>query len=446
MLLKYCKSNLKRAILLMAPFFFIACEKQNGELGFDQVIGGVSFTDVRTFDVITHSQNVDSLLVALPYDAQILLGGYGGNRLLGAREDAYTGTSFASFTSQMVLEQLNPDFSGITKLDSVNLILELNGSYGDTTQTMSIGVFSLAEGLNREDTVYSNFQPQEGQQLGALNNYTLRPDATVFYDTALIPPSIVIPLDTNFFTDLILGPNVGSNLSGNELFVEYFKGMHIRTTQVGGPMAYLNLLAANSRLLIYYQDQDGATQQFALRFTASGETTPIHFSMFSQDYANSIYTPNMQDSINGEMATYVQTMGGVATVLEVLSLNEIIDSGFVINRALIEIGTSRGTGSGLPPVSSLEVREFEGGRPNSATIDFTFGSSRGDGTLRLGELRDSRYVFDLTRHIFAITNQNRENLKMAIVPVSKATVANQTILEGGTRTNPLKLTVYYTKP
>jgi hypothetical protein len=139
-------------------------------------------------------------------------------------------------------------------------------------------------------------------------------------------------------------------------------------------------------------------------------------------------------------------MGGVATALKFnpAKLDSLSKEGIVINRALLEVSTAIGTGEAVPASNRLEIRELLGKGLGGRSIDFQ--DDRGGGELRLGVFRDNRYTFDLTQEIF--DNLNTAQFRtLALVPSSRTTSANRTILQGGS--SPLqkaKLIVYYTQP
>ncbi len=448
---KLIQKNVKRAIVLIAPFLFIACEKSagSGELGFNQVIGGQAGVDSLKLDVITYTRKVDSVLVALPFNDQVnLVGGYRGNRLAGRLVDPYLGVAEASIVSQMVLSQVNADFGDSPVVDSVNLILRYSGHYGDTSKLMSLEVFELAESLSDDSTFYSSFKPQLGTKIGGLNNFIPRPNSTITIDGETLPPALIIPLDVDYFQQNFADVGNGSfpSFSTNNDFIEYFKGIVIKAEDNSdGSILYFSLENSLSEAVIYFHNNSD-TSTIEVTFSQSLSRVPIGFSVFQQDYSNAAFDLQNQDTQNGELTTYVQSMGGVTTVINIPDLDTIVGKGWVINRALLELYTQRGTGSGLAPNARVEPREEEESSIGDRILDFTSGGGLGNGTIRVGQLRDNRYIFDLSRYVFSVANgEERDNL--IIVPTSFSTTANRTLLRGGSDpVEPAQLIIYYTKP
>lgn len=456
---------LKRAIVIMAPFLFIACEKPNEGLGFNQVIGSYADLDVLAFDsIISYTQGIDSLLVATD-ETQSSFGGYTGSRLVGSITDGHFGRTEASFVSEMILEDIDPNFGTNPVVDSVYLFLRYNGSYGDTSVPMNLEVYNLAEVIRPNGVVldvdsnvvdsayYSNYQPVEGEVIGGIQNFIPRPGVNVRIENALTGPTLKIPMDLNYFQQNFADVGNGSfaPFTTNSEFRKYFKGIHVKTTNTDGAILYFNLNTSNSRIKIYFHsDEDSTAQSVEMNFSQASSIQPVSFSIFNNDYSGTYpvsFDLNNINTTTGEPVTYVQAMGGVATVLEIPGLEDLRDSSILINQAILEIRKEMGTGLALAPPPSLEIREFTGRGPGASIRDFAAGNQgRGDGAFRSEEIKDGYYRFNITRYIFDVVNTG-ETKKLAVVPVSKSVAANRVILQGGYGAHaPVRLKIYYTKP
>lgn len=449
MKIQFGKLLKKRAILIIAPFLFLGCETDNGNIGEGTIIGLPLDADSMHLRIVSFTQKVDSVIVALNYSNQASIGGYIGNRIVGTMEYDFIGSAEASIVTQVVPVQLNMDFGDNPVVDSVKMFLRFNGQYGDTNKAMDLEVLEITESLSRDSSYFSSFKPVTGQKVGELLAYEPRPKSRVTNGSVIISPSVIIPLDNNYFqtkiADIADGSN--SNLADFDDFIEYLKGFQIKAVKGDGSMLYFNLSNATSRIVISYHN-DSDTNEAVLNFAQDKSSLPISFSVFSQNYDNVVNAISNPDTNSpGEMTTYVQAMGGVATVFKIPDVLNSLEEGAVINRAFLEVPVQRGIMSGLPPAGALEIRVMTSKGPSSTIRDFYFDSRQtGDGTLRLGELRNNRYIFELTEHIFEVINEDRSP-NLAIVPVSKGTTATRTILKGGNDPmDPIKLIVYYTKP
>jgi len=238
----------------------------------------------------------------------------------------------------------------------------------------------------------------------------------------------------------------------DEAFIEYFKGLYIRTVNTDGSIVYLNLNTTNSGIHLYFHDKTDTTNEakrVGFNFLQSNSPMPINLSTFKQDYigAPTAFNLSMQDSIGGEAVNYTQAMGGVYTVFEIPGLDSISNKGYLINQAILEIHKARGTGSGLAPNDRLEIRLFEDGVMNGTIKDFDAGNTlTGGGSLVSEPFRGGSYSFDITRYIFEVANGEKLS-KLAITPYLKSSVANRVILAGGTNSQtPMRLKIYLTKP
>ncbi len=72
---KYVTKLAHRAIILMAPLLFIACEKSTGEIGLDQVIDSKAVLGTRfAMPIVAYNASFDSLLSTGP--SQEIAGSY----------------------------------------------------------------------------------------------------------------------------------------------------------------------------------------------------------------------------------------------------------------------------------------------------------------------------------------------------------------------------------
>lgn len=438
----------------MAPFLFIACEKDNGQLGLNQVIDELAGLEKSSFPVISYTRPVDSVLVALPYDDQLSLGGYVGSRLAGSVVDPRFGKAEAGVVGQMILTQVNPDFGTNPVVDSVALYLAYSGHYGDTTKAMGLEVYELEEGLDRDSAFYSGFRPVAGNKIGEKLGFQPQPNSYIYTSSDTLAPRLKIDLDPAYFQSnfAALGNGSFQEFSNNEDFIEYFKGIYIKAAAGydDGSILYFRLTSGNSRLVIYYHNDNETGQQVALNFAQDKSTVPINFSIFNQDYTTypTAFDLNNPDSTDpGAQTTYIQSMGGVATVVKIPSIQPLLESNdVVVNRAFIEVLVEDQSTDIYAPSATLEIREMTENGPGAVIEDFQFGSSIGDGKLREDPEGNKKYLLEVTQHIFNVLNEGK-NPNLAIVPVNKSTTANRTILKGGNDpVQPVKLLVYYTKP
>jgi hypothetical protein len=444
------KSLFKRAIFLMAFFIFLGCEKPNEGLGFDTLIGDVPNAERVEYGIKTGVVKQDSILVAINYDAQLLLaGGYAQAKLLGTYVDPLFGLNKAEFISEVLLEDLNPQFSEDAIVDSVNLYLRTTDYYGDTNQTMRLEVHQLAEELSRDTSFYSSFAPGLGAKLGELTAFSPRPNTSLTVNEESTLPSFKIPLDVNFFQENFA--DQGSNFDAfttNEDFRTYFKGIKISVEAGEGAILTINSNSVYSQILIFYRQADSLEEssQLELNFAQDKSTKPIGFSTFQQDYIS--YPVAFDENDENTTEVYTQSTGGVFGTIQLEMVDTLMDKGYAINRAYLELPIKPGSAAGFRPHSALELREIdEEGEIGSLIDDFARG--QGGGSLLSGTLRDNKYRLEFTRTLFRLLNNTEPGETIpsfALVPVSKSTSPRRSVLNGGSNTfETPKLIVFYTK-
>lgn len=438
----------KRAILVMAPFvFLISCEKPTESLGFEQVIGSNVKADTLHIPVQTYTADVDSILVALTYNNQLRLGGYASTRIFGQYSNGIFGDAKAELLSELLPRQVNPDFGNNPVVDSVTMHLRLLDAYGDTTVPMDIEVYELADGFSKDSIFYSDYNPAEKRLLGSLSGYIPKPNTVVKSEDFIPAPHLSIPLDVSYFQSQFADVGDGNfeAFSTFDKFLEYFKGIKVKTT-AGGAVLYSLLNSNYSDVRIYFHN-DEDTSVVELNFDADRSVAPINFSTFSQDYSSAVFNLATQDTVKGEKRTYVQAMGGVTTAIKIdpSRIDSLTAEGLIINQALLKLSTAVGTGDPAAPAARMEIRDLEGKHLGARVLDFQ-GTSNTTGNLQLGQLRENSYTFDLTRHLFDVLNTG-ENNTLAVVPVNRSTAASRTVMQGGnTAHEKAKIIVYYTKP
>lgn len=453
----------KTAILAMASFLFIGCEKPNDELGFNQVIDGVPGAGVAIYDsLIAFTHDLDSILVGLSPEGQEALGGYTGGRLIGSMTAGHFGRSEASVVAEMALAETNIQFGDNPQIDEAFLYLQYSGFYGDTMKPMSFevyeldgklfpnGVFLDNEGVVVDSAFYSDYEPALGTKIGEILNTRPRPNSSITVNGETFEGGLKIALDTNFVRSKFIEAE-SSVYGSNQNFKDHFKGLYVKTTTVDGSMLYFNLSGASSGLYLYFHESGDTaySKNVTFNFLQSNDPQPINFNIFNQDYSGAYPVSFDLQNINlsGEAVTYVQSMGGVYTVFEIPGLDTLANKGYMVNQAILEVYKAQGTGSSLTPHSRLEIRKFERDTLGGVIKDFEAGSTlTGGGSFVSEPFRAGKYTFDMTRYVFRVAN-GEESGMLAIAPYFKSSVANEVILSGGAGSEkPMNLKLYLTKP
>ena len=324
--------------------------------------------------------------------------------LLGSYTDPVFGDVEAHFSTQLLLSESAVDFGDNPVLSSAVLHLTYAGYYGDSTQQMQIEVATLDESIFVDSSYYSNQTVDATNVLASHTFYPYESDP----DT-LGKYSLQIPLD-------VLGQSVldatSDDLADNTAFVEYLKGIQIRTTALSGSVVYFNLKDVDSRLEITYND----TLEFDL-VMGSGAARLNHFSQAHQ--------------LTDELA--VQSMGGY-------NLKMLLDTGLIsslqdslaakpINKATLTFQQTNATEQLEAHASLSLVRVDSSGSKLFVTDFFEGGEHFG------GELENNQYVFNISKYLSQLISEELPLEDLYLMPIGASVNANRTLFTGEVELN-----------
>ncbi|MBK6838261.1 MAG: DUF4270 family protein [Bacteroidetes bacterium] len=138
--------------------------------------------------------------------------------------------------------------------------------------------------------------------------FVSRPNTQVVVDSDSVAPALRIPLSL-VLADSIMALNGQSQLSSNDSWNDYFKGLYIRTNPPGtsgmGCISYFNFLT--SKMTLYYHDTDSLIKSYS--FTLAG----ARVNSFSHDYTGTSVASQVADSTAIDSLAFIQSMAGVKT-------------------------------------------------------------------------------------------------------------------------------------
>ena len=319
--------------------------------------------------------------------------------LLGAYTDPIFGDVEAHFSTQLLLSESAVDFGDDPVLSSAVLYLTYAGYYGDSTQQMHIEVAALDESIYLDSSYYSNQTVNATNVLAshAFYPYESNPDTLGKY-------SLQIPLD-------VLGQTVldatSDDLTDNTAFLEYLKGIQIRTTALSGSVVYFNLKDVDSKLRITYND----TLNFDL-IMGSGAARLNHFTQAHQ--------------LTQELA--VQSMGGynLKMLLDTSLISSLQDSlaDKPINMATLTLHQTGDTEYFAAHNSLSLVRVDSTGGKLFLTDFFEGGEHFG------GELENNQYTFNISKYLSQLIREELFIEDLYLMPIGASVNANRTLLTG----------------
>ena len=411
----------------------------------------VGFSD--TLSITAASFITDSVRTYTPFTSSQLL-----NYLFGNINDPIFGRSTASIYAQVYPESNSLEFSENTIVDSIVLVLpyDVDNFYGKAGgEEFGIEVLQLAEVLIEDQEYYSNQEVAVDPMPIGSAQPIVRLDSLEFIDyqgtdTATLKfPHHRISLDMAV-ADFLIGLD-SATYANDSLFLDAFKGLHLKPTTENEGMLSFDLLASTAGIYLYYHDTiDGPP----LRFLYDFDIQPtVRFTHYEHDYEEALVASFLNGPGTNDSLIFVQGMSGLDAKLEIPNVTDL--QGLVVNKAELEIYVANqgGNDDNFAPIRQLILTT-----PNSdgvpvavEDIEIILSQRRSLEDLFGGvPLLDpdggpTVYKMNLTAHFQDIIDGNRENV-LHITPFEKEETAYRTVLYGAE--HPLygmKLKLAFTK-
>tara|TARA_Y100000385_G_C13106086_1_gene647947 strand:+ start:3702 stop:5018 length:1317 start_codon:yes stop_codon:yes gene_type:complete len=429
----------RKGIILSATFLFsvfvmTSCKKKENILGQNTLAQDelLNSSGIDTFTLHTYTIQDDSISTGQPL--------YG---LLGSYNDPVFGTVNGEIYTQLNLSLLAPSFADLDSviIDSFVLSLRYNEHYGiPGNQTFEVFEITDTDGID-EDSTYYTFSTKTTDPVSWIpageEVIKMDPDAITVVGSDTVPTQLRIPLDTNkartIFEDFNSTP---ASFATNEDFVEYFKGLHIRTVNGlqapgDGGVFYFDLGSASSEAVVYYTE-NGVQKEFQFLINSS----TANFNHIDVD--NSM--TNVETVINtpsaGNLEFYAQAFSSRAVVSIPGIAN--IPANAVIHKAILELPIQYQTGANYYPGSALTVSRRES--TGSDSLIFT-------GAFAVYDDFTKQFDVDIRNHVQQIVNGEITDTDLVLSPLSFITSVDRVIFNGaqtGNKVQP-KISILYTE-
>ncbi|MDT8309562.1 MAG: DUF4270 domain-containing protein [Bacteroidales bacterium] len=426
------------ALLMVVIIFTIGCKKDD-ELGLDiiQKSGnqlGVNYTD--TLSVFAYSMIEDSIRS----DNYFL-------NLLGSYYDPLFGISNASVFTQLLLSSNSVDFGNAPVGDSLILYLQYAGFYGDSNVLHNVTVYEIDQGeiFDIDSNYYSN-QLLSHTNIVAQQQIMFNPTDSTVVDGVKKPALLRIKMDANGLTDKFINASGTAELSDNDAFLEFFKGLYIKvdpvTTESQGGIFYFNLGAENSQMILFYHNStDTLTYPFAISNAAARYN---HFDHNNYYEAKAEIKNQNLNGLNDNV--YLQAMGGIKIKLDIPWIKQLAsEQNIAINRAelIFRVDPNDMNASKYTPPSRLAIARINDEGENAFTSDYL------EGDTYLGGYYDKlkgEYRFRITRYMQDIIAGKYTNHGLYIMVSGAAVKADRVKLLGNTLASKnLTVEIAYTK-
>lgn len=423
-------SPYKVVVVVLAVISILSCKKPDGVgLEVQPPEEKLSIITANDSSCISYTVPEDSLLS--DEDNGALL------NLLGSYVDPVFGKTTASFLTQFILSKNAPDFGTNALLDSVVLILDYQGFYGDVspaTGAQQIKVYELTSSIEKSKSYYTSFNPLPYiEETTFIADYTTVPNPV---DT--IP--LRVPLNVSF-GQRFFDPSNSSNLTDNAGLLSFFKGLYITThnpfqNEGEGAILYFNLLNGASKIRFYFHNTNGPST-----FDLIINNDCARINVFQHDYSLSPGIINqLTDPTLGQSKIYVQSMAGLKSKITFPSLEQWIDSMPIgINKAELEFSVLENSiDKYQPPSKLLLVALDENGKLMSTNAEFI-----GINYL-IGEYNtvSQKYRFNIFRYIQQVLAEKKKHFGFYLISENPTLSASRVVIEGGKN---IVLNLTYTK-
>jgi len=368
------------------------------------------------------------------------------HNLLGNYKDPVFGRVSAGFYSHVRLSSNNVDFGSNPIADSLVLTLAYKGYYGKLRK-LNVKVFEVIDDFYRDTVYYSNSLLNiNPQPIGSISLIP-RPTDSVYVDGQWTPPHLRIKLDNNL-AQRFLDESGSTNLTDNDAFVDFFKGLYVTSSPVfnEGSIMYFDLLNTLSQMTLFYKndENDSLKFNFVINDNCARLNTFNHY-----DYLDANYVLQQQiggDTLLGDSILYLQSMGGTKIKLFFPTFKNIQGlERIALNKAelIIPVETNDLTTEQYPlPERLTLVRITETGEP-AFIIDQFEGESHFRG---MYDANKKQYNFIITRHLQNIIANNIQDYGLYLMVSGAAINGGRAVLRGPKHSeNKITLKITYIK-
>ncbi len=281
---------------------------------------------------------------------------------LGSIKDPVFGITNAGFYSKILPISVSHRFGVNPVADSLILQLHYSTVYGDTNATLHLHVYEMKDDIYFDSIYYSNktvaVYPTDYADM------TFHPNKNNFYifgsDSLKDTVRDVLRVNLSNINMALATKLLKADttiLDSNLLFMDYFRGLYLKTDVVssGGALASFIPTSSKTILTLYYHNDSHDSLQYAYVLNGS----MAKFNHYQHDYSDAAPAFTNQvingDTTLGQKAFYVQGLAGVKSIIKFPHIRDLNKLGKVgINEAkLILPGAEATPYLSAPPKLSL---------------------------------------------------------------------------------------------
>lgn len=433
----------------MVLFFGITLTSCNSDVDTGEFVVGsdnlsvnnkVILIDTATVEVSTI--NFDSLVTS--GQSRILLGNYNDPIFGKVTSDSYFQLSSSGYN----LQTTSSDTEGANYVfDSIRmLLLPDKYYYGDTTKVQSISIHRLLQKVKQSAENDNNFYNNS-----SLNYDAVRLGSTFFTPKPIRQDSVFVKMD-DAFGDAFFQKLKKREIITTEEFIEYFKGLVIRSTSENssGVMGY----QISSRLQLYYSKKVSDSKTSILKeFTI--DDVSKQFNRISLDRTGTVIkdlpgTTGRLSSNLTENKSFIQSGTGLACRIDFPGIKElkyITQKGAIVDAQLLVRPVNNTYSKNYPLADSLIVYVADQLNRISGTLTSATGNSIYAVLNKAQDEFDENIGYTIPLGTFLQNelvkkNDSKSALILTIPNISKG--VNRLVLGNQKNTgNKVKLKIYY---
>ncbi len=339
---------------------------------------------------------------------------------------------FFGKTDAKLFLELKPGFYKFTfgnkpdslHIDSVVLVLDYVETYGDTVTQQTINVYEIPQTSNFGDTILT-IRKSNYEKGGFLGTRTFQPlvlNDSIKAREDTTANQLRIRLDNSFGERLLnYDTTSGGAYINDSTFRSKFKGFAIESVSGNAIMGF-NLLGANTKLAIYYKDDNGDPGNFP---TASSDTLVEYFTFvdnanytsanfIQRDYTGSALASAVNGNTTPDDLVYIQNTPGSFASIKIPDLAGL--SNRVVHRAELIVEQVYDINDTIFPPSNLYLDAYDPSVsafrvvPYDVSFDVTGNSNLGSFGVGGVNTKDPQgnsiknWRFNLTRYVQHVVN------------------------------------------
>ena len=274
---------------------------------------------------------------------------------LGYINDPIFGKTTASINLQLKPTQFPftyPVGKDSLYIDSVVLVLNYKGSWGDTAQDLALKVFSISNddpaGNITADTVYpTNYvvpvldELTENTKIVKFSTLDDVDSTTAFRES--VTNQIRIRLNASFGTDLLTKYDTTNAYLNDSMYDDYIKGFQIVPQNTGNALMKIALTSANNAadtntklaLYFHYQSKDSAANKFnsAIRYFRCNAYNSASTNYIKHDRTATQAQAYLQSAVANQDLIFIDASPGIYAQIQIPGLTADSLSNRVIHRA-----------------------------------------------------------------------------------------------------------------